>query len=334
MALSARIFSFHLIRLLFAALITFGVSELTFRLYDSVTVLHDNIDVWVRNTSKDLQEHPLLGYRYPPLKVLNSIEQADEFGMPNVTGALQWPSVEVVGIGDSYVHIANRVFFERFKQKNLRYHSLALFGYGPGTYNILMREYGFTLRPKVYLYFVYVGNDPGDVRRHERWLASGKSWYDFNGGYFMPIERTGYFWGWRLFLGRAKEFARNTLSRMDPERYAAIKGLVRKDDAETVFEYVLQAKGLSERQQVSLVVLIIPRVGDHKPFLDPIADGLINLCARNGIDCLDLDPAFGDVKGRGRLFAPDGHWNEAGIEAAWTFLWERKVVPLVASSRN
>src|SRR5437870_2107858 len=154
---------FHLIRLLIALVITFALCELSFRVYDFVTTPYQNIDVWVKNTSHDLQEHPLLGYTYPPNKVLGDFEQADEFGMPNVPEALQWDKVDVIGIGDSYVYLANRVFFERFKTHTVRYHSLALFGYGPGAYNVLMREYGSQFSPKVYLYFITTGNDPGDV---------------------------------------------------------------------------------------------------------------------------------------------------------------------------
>jgi len=44
-----------------------------------------------------------------------------------------------------------------------------------------------------------------------------------------------------------------------------------------------------------------------------------------------LDPAFGDVGSRDRLFAPDGHWNEAGMQAAWTYLWDNRLQSLVSS---
>ncbi len=332
MTLKTRTISFHLIRGVIALIITLGLGELSFRFYDAVTALHDNVDVWVRETSKDLQEHRLLGYRVPPHKMWNDGTQADEFGMPNVPEALRWPTVDVVAIGDSYVQLANQVFFARFKAHDIKYHSLALFGYGPGAYNILLTQYGARLKPRFYLYFVYVGNDPGDVRRYESWLKSGKSWWEFNGGYFMPIERQGYLWGWRLFLGRAKAFLRNTLSRMNREGYATLKTLIRRDDAETVFEYVVRAQEESRRQRIPLLVLIIPRLAHDKPFLDPIAERLLDLCSRNGVLSLDLDPAFGDAEARGRFFAPDGHWNQAGIEAAWTFLWERRLAAIVAGS--
>ena len=315
---------------------TFVLCEVSFRAYDYVTTPHDNRDndVWIQNTSREVEEHPLLGYRYPPGKVLGDFEQADEFGMPNVPEALELDKVDVVGIGDSYVYLANRVFFERFKAHAIRYHSLALFGYGPGTYNIMMREYGPKFNPKVYLYCTYLGNDPGDVRRYESWLASGKSWYDFNGGYFMPIQRKGYVWGWHLFLGRARGFARNVISRVSPETYGALKGLIKRDDSETVFEYAEQANELARRQQIALIVLIVPRMAKQKPFLDPIVTKLIGLCAKNEIACIDLDPAFGDMEDRDRYFASDGHWNEAGMQAAWTYLWDRKLSGLMSLHRS
>jgi hypothetical protein len=311
--------------------VTTAVCEVTFRVYDALTTPHHNTDTWVKETSRKVQEHPLLGYTYPPNKVINDSRQADEFGMSNVPEALQWKKVDVVGIGDSYAQVANGVFFERFKANELRYHSLAIFGYGPGQYNVLMREYGPKLHPKVYLYFVYLGNDPGDIRRYENWQASGKTWYEFNDGYFMPIQRRGVFWGWRLFLGRAKGFTRTVLSR---KAYGALKGIVKRDEAETVFEYVLRANVLAQGQKTPMLVLIIPRMARHKPLLDPIANKLADLCAKNNIACLDLDPAFGDVEGRARFFAPDGHWNEAGIQASWAYLWDRKRTTFIPAQKS
>lgn len=123
----------------------------------------------------------------------------------------------------------------------------------------------------------------------------------------------------------------NTISRVNPDSYAALRGLVKRDDAETVFEYVLQARELAARQQAALLVVIVPRTPDHKPLLDPIASKLVNMCAGNGITCLDLDPAFGDIRSRDRLFAQDGHWNDAGMHAAWTYLWDTKLQSLLST---
>jgi hypothetical protein len=320
---------FALILLVF----TFALCEVSFRAYDYVTTPQDNLnmDVWVKKTSKEVEEHPLLGYRRVPNQVVDDLTQADEFGMLNAREALAWEKVDVVGIGDSYIDLARRVFFERFKAHNVKYHSLAIFGYGPGTYNVLMKEYGPKLSPKVYVYSMYLGNDPGDVRRYESWRASGKSWYDYNGGYVFPIERRGPVWGWHLFLGRAKSFVRNLVSRINPDTYGALRGLVIRDDAETVFEYILQAKELARKQDVALLVVIVPRTPSHKPLLDPIAGKLLGLCAGKEIICLDLDPALGDTESRDKYFAPDGHWNEAGMHAAWTYLWDNKLQSLMYS---
>lgn len=320
---------FTLILLVF----TFALCEVSFRAYDYFTMPQDNLnmDAWIKKTSREVEEHSLLGYRYPPKQVIDEQTQADEFGMRNAREALAWDKVDVAGIGDSYIDNAHRVFFERFKAQDVKYHSLAIFGYGPANYNVLMREYGSKLSPKVYVYATYLGNDPGDVRRYESWRASGKGWYEYNGGYVFPIERRGLVWGWHLFIGRAKSFLRNLVSRVNPKTYSALRGLVKKDDAETVFEYVLQAKELAQKQGAALLVVIVPRTGGHKPLLDPIATKLIGLCAGKEITCLDLDPAFGDVGNRDGLFAPDGHWNEAGMHAAWTYLWNSKLQSLIAT---
>jgi hypothetical protein len=308
--------------------ITLVLCEAAFRAYDAATNPIVNIDGWIKKESAELQDHPLLGYAYPPHKTRGDDWEADAFGLPNVAEALQWNQVDVVGIGDSYVDVADRVFFNQFKSRSLRYHSLALFGYGPGQYNVLLEQYGLTFRPKIFLYVVYVGNDPGDVRRYEAWRASGKGWFAFNGGYFTPIERQGCCWGWRLFTGRAKRFSRNIVSRLSRETYQKFKGVLKADDAETVFPYVARADQLARRHGIPLLMLIVPRIADHKPYLDPIANNLIALCSTAGLDCLDLDAAFGDPKTRSKFFAEDGHWNELGERTAWTYVWDRKLSTL------
>lgn len=316
---------------LIMVIVTFSLCEIAFRAYDYFTMPQGNLnmDVWIKNISQVVEDHPLLGYRYPPKRLLDEQTQADEFGMRNVREALTWDRVDVIGVGDSYVDNAHRVFFERFKTQGFKYHSLALFGYGPANYNVMMREYGSKLSPKVYLYTTYLGNDSGDIRRYENWLASGKGWYELNGGYVFPIERQGLVWGWRLFIGRTKSFARNLISRANADSYGALRSFVKRDDAETIFEYVLQAKEIASKQQAELLVTIVPRTADHKRLLDPIAGKLVSLCVAKGIECLDLDPAFGEIGDRYPLFAPDGHWNEAGMNAAWSFLWERKLKSLL-----
>ena len=320
---------FALILLVF----TFSLCEVSFRAYDYVTAPQDNLnmDVWIKKISKEVEEHPLLGYRRVPDQVVDDQTQADEFGMLNAREALAWDKVDVVGIGDSYFELACRIFFERFIAHNVKYHSLAIFGYGPANYNVLIKEYGLKLSPKVYLYSTYLGNDPGDVRRYESWRASGKGWYDYNGGFVFPIERRGLVWGWHLFLGRAKSFVRNLVSRINPDTYGALRALVKRDDAETVFAYVLRANELVRNQDAALLVVILPRTAGHKPLLDPIATKLVGLCTSKEIICMDLDPAFGDVGSRDRFFAPDGHWNEAGMQAAWTYLWDNRLQSLVSS---
>ena len=307
--------------------VTFALSEVSFRAYDYFTMPQDNLnmDVWVKKVSREMEEDPLLGYRRVPKQIVDDLTQVDEFGMLNAREALAWNKADVVGIGDSYIDLAHRVFFERFKAHGLKYHSLAIFGYGPANYNVLMREYGSKLNPKVYIYSIYLGNDPGDVRRYESWRASGKGWYEYNGGYVFPIERRGLVWGWHMFIRRAKSFARNVISRVNPDSYSTLRGLVTRDDAETVFEYVLQAKEIAEKQQAELLVAIVPRTASHKPLLDPIASKLVDLCTNKGITCLDLDPAFGDVGSRDKLFAPDEHWNQTGMQIAWTYLWDNRL---------
>jgi hypothetical protein len=292
-----------------------------------------NMDVWIRNISMQVQEHPTLGYQYIPMHVFEDGTQADQFGMRNVKEALQDETVEVVAVGDSYIEAASRVFYDQFDRQGAKFHALGIFGYGPANYNIVMKEFGAKLQPKVYVYSTYLGNDPGDVRRFESWRASGKGWYEYNGGYVFPIERQGLAWGWRLFLGRAKGFARNLVSRIGPDSAAALRSMVRQDEAETIFQYVAGAKEIADQQHAELVVTIVPRTAHDKPILDPIAAKLTSLCTAKGITCLDLDPSFGDVSTRGRLFAPDEHWNDAGIEVVWKYLWDEKLHTLLGGER-
>ncbi len=306
---------------------TFALCEVTFRAYDYFTRPRGDISVddWVKQVSGDLEEHPLLGYRRKPNEQIDETTQVDKFGLANTREAAASDIADVVGIGDSFVEGARQVFFEKFKAENLKYHSLALFGYSPPNYNVLMSEYGVQLHPKAYVYTTYLGNDPGDIKRYEAWRATGKGWFAHNGGFVFPIERQGLVWGWHLLIARAKSFARGVISRTKPDAYASLRGLAGKGDAETIFDYILQAKDVARNQGVRLQVAIVPRSAAHKPLLDPVAAKLVRLCTAQEIDCLDLDPAFGPVEDRARLFAPDGHWNEAGMAAAWAYLWDRKL---------
>lgn len=312
-------------------IMTFVLCEVFFRVGDYFTAAYsaETVDAWVKRISPELEEHSLLGYRRKPNQVLDELTQVDQFGLANSREGLGWQTVDVVGVGDSMMETAQRVFFERFKGQGVRYHSLALFGYGPANYDVLIREFGPKLRPKVFLYAATLGNDPGDVRRYESWRASGKGWYDYNGGYAFQIQRQGLVWGWRLFISRLKESARNVISKLKPDSYAALRNLAGRGDATTVFPYVLQAKELAHKQEAELQVVIVPRTPRDKPLLDPIAKELVSLCTAKQIDCLDLDPAFGPVESREKFFAPDGHWNELGMDAAWTYVWDRNLQSLL-----
>src|SRR5262249_25404493 len=159
--------------------------------------------------------------------------------------ALAWDKVDVVGVGDSYIDISHKEVFDLFKAEGVKYHALGLFGYGPPQYNILMKEFGGSLAPKLYVYSTYLGNDPGDVLRYEQWRASGEEWFAHNGGYVFPIERRGFVWGWRLFISRSKGYARGLISRVNPDSYASLRTLMKRDDAEAIFEYALEAKKLA-----------------------------------------------------------------------------------------
>jgi hypothetical protein len=319
--------------ILVLAVFTAGLGEVGFRVYDYLTNPNDNsdVDTWIREVSRQLEEHPSLGYRRIPNQVLDERTQVDRFGMANAREAVPQESADVVGIGDSYMEGAQRTFFGRFEAEGLKYHSLALFGYGLANYEVLMKEFAPSLHPRLYVYATYLANDPGDAQRYETWRASGKSWFDHNGGYVFPIERRGLVWGWRLFFARGKRFARNQMGRINPGSWASLRSLVKRDDADLTFEYVLRAKELADQQGVKLLVVIIPRDKNFKPILDPVAKKLVGLCTEKAIDCLDVDPAFGEGEGRERFFAPDKHWNEEGMSVAWTYMWNQKLQSMLAA---
>ena len=107
--------SIHYLFALILLVFTFAICEVSFRAYDHVTSLQDNLnmDVWIKKISKEVEEHPLLGYRRVPKQVVDNLTQADEFGMLNERESLAWDKVDVVGIGDSYIELTSRTFFER-----------------------------------------------------------------------------------------------------------------------------------------------------------------------------------------------------------------------------
>src|SRR5436309_2860132 len=94
--------TFHWGLVVIIVTVTVLLSEASFRMYDFFTAPHKDVDAWVRNISHELEQHPRLGYRYPPFKILNERERADEFGMRNAVEAYRRNGAEVVGVGDSY----------------------------------------------------------------------------------------------------------------------------------------------------------------------------------------------------------------------------------------
>ena len=89
--------------------------------------------------------------------------------------------VNIIGLGDSFVHDAANTFYEYFDRHSLFYYSLAMHRHSPPQYNIILRDYAAPLRPDWIIYGLYE-NDFDEAEDFDAWRESGVDWFAFHSG--------------------------------------------------------------------------------------------------------------------------------------------------------
>ena len=93
-------------------------------------------------------------------------------GPPAVARLASGEPVQVVGLGDSFMHGAAVLLHDAFAAAGHSYHSRAMHRHCPPQYNLILKRYALPLAPAVVLYGISE-NDYTDIDDFERWQRSG-----------------------------------------------------------------------------------------------------------------------------------------------------------------
>jgi len=273
--------------------------------------------------------------------------QYDEHGFRN---RLTLTRADVVAIGDSFVEaglVPDRdLLTSRLAAAfGVEIANLGQGGYGPQQELIVLRRYGKPLRPRLVLWFVFEGNDLGDVHRYEQFRRD------------LQVRRTASLVD-RLFTvsalrtlqwvvapdaTRDSTEARRRSCRFDARAedtalvdplnlYFAYAGAELTEDdlrALDVLQRSVQMAATEVRSEgAAFLLLFVPtKYRVHAGVCTPPADGYLSEWRINdlparlgawaqsaGVDYLDLTGPLRAAAERGLLtyFPDDGHWNSAG----------------------
>ena len=283
---------------------------------------------WIQS---HLTAHPQLGFLWQPNlrerdDVLISWRDADPFLLTtDADGFLNTPEaiearrrgqpIDIVGLGDSFIHDAAETFRGTFAAAGLAYYSLAMHRHSPPQYNRILEQYALALRPTWALYGISE-HDYADITDFQAWERSGLDWFQYHSGTWCGPPRSTLGWGsfapgiysgWRTAVMHAGRFAR----RAGPELTRAVAEIA---------GYAVSAHRAAEAGGIQLLVLLIPskQTALRGAYSSPNAhDELYSLLRAAGVSVLDLRGSFRDHPDSGNLFYKlDGHWNRAGMRVA------------------
>ncbi len=266
-----------------------------------------------------VSDHVLLPWNDQVVEPLST----DGWGFRNAPAAIAWLDegrpVDVVGLGDSFMHDASGVFAELFATRGLFYYSLAMHRHSPPQYTRILDAYAVALKPFSLVYGLYE-NDFREARDFHTWERSGLDWFEYHSGTWAgpPIAN-----------GAATRFVR----RHFPGSYGFYRDLTREGRARreaellaaegpaALREEVLRAAGLAREHGIRLLVVLIPGKRSALEGATP-EFVLLELLARQlrGADLrvLDLLPILADPARdpESLYYRVDSHWNARGMQVA------------------
>jgi hypothetical protein len=246
----------------------------------------------------------------------------DAWGFRNATRAIAWRRegrpVDVVGLGDSFMHDAAYAFHELFGQRGLFYYNLAMHRHSPPQYNRIFADWVARLRPRAVVYGVFE-NDFREARDFEAWRASGQDWFSYHSGTWA---------GPPVATGAATRFAR----RFFPGGYGFYRSVTRHGRArreahwledegvDALTAYAIEAVAIARDQGAALLLVMIPSRATVLEAPTPEAVAMAEVradLASRGLAVLDLTPVFQSAPDPASLYYRiDAHWNARGIRVA------------------
>jgi hypothetical protein len=260
---------------------------------------------------------------------LNDIEPAplstDEFGIINLPEAIQarrnGHSVDIVGLGDSFMEIAHKQFHEGFRDHGLFYYSLALHRLCPGQYNVLLGRHS-AMAPRVVVYGVFE-NDFSETSDWLDWQASGLDWFSYHSGTWCgpPVGVNPYT---RFTHTRARgwyAFGRILNANLRGERMT-LTGPSEKE-IDNVIEAIKHAKTSANAMNARFVLVLIPGKQSAVSGNSREAaayDALLH--ALPDIEVVDLRAIFREHSlPKSLYYERDSHWNERGVGLAFEHIF-------------
>jgi lysophospholipase L1-like esterase len=277
-----------------------------------------------------------------------AVHHTDGFGFRN---PWPWPTkADIVALGDSLVFgygVEDDQAWPAILARSLphnRIMNFGLIGAGPQQYLRIYETFGTKLHPKLVLVGAFMANDFWDASMFDRWLNSGvggnfmvwnaRGRFEFNwkhplGGIKGELKLHSYLFNllqaghnlWQWGKPRTLFFANGARLQVSPNRLDGAAIIARPERRE--FRLALDAFESIQRialKQGSHVVVVfqpskeqvyLPLLGLDPP--DP-SHGLSEALGKQGIDFLDLTPAFREHAKRGEclFYEQDGHPNVRG----------------------
>jgi len=221
---------------------------------------------------------------------------------------------DVVGLGDSFLQVAEEEFYERFMDAGLLYYSLAMHHQGPPHYNRILADHALDLGPGWVLYGISE-NDYVDAFDFERWEESGLDWFAFHSGSWCGPPSSG-----SPAVDRLRTALRGTWAVWRALRVGLWPDPPPRVDPRVVRDYVLEARDAATAAGMRFTVLIIPSKASalHRPTEDAARhEALLGLLRESGVEVVDLRSALVAAPGSPSLFYErDSHWNRTGQKIA------------------
>jgi hypothetical protein len=275
-----------------------------------------------------LRTHPTLGYLWesnislpggtPWMDQVPRALTTDAMGFFNHPSAISRLAadehVNIVGLGDSFVHDAANTFYQFFDRHSLFYYSLAMHRHSPPQYNIILRDYALPLRPDWIIYGLYE-NDFDEAEDFEAWRESGVDWFTFHSGTWAGWPTGGGAFD-RLTQRYIPEVRRRFLRACD--RYGFLRAPVAQS-GERVAKKVVSALDIANQMKSNFLLVLIPSkktmMRGATPQAQLYTDLLNQVRQRADLHILDLAPRFRTCCGdpASLYYKIDGHWNEAGM---------------------
>ena len=187
----------------------------------------------IQKTQSLLKLHPRIGYLwkktigYDSGTILKWRDQAptvlstDSIGFKNPPEAIQareeGKQIDIIGLGDSFIHDASGVFYLHFRANNMFYYNMAMHRQSPPQYNIILDDYVKIENPDFVIYGLHE-TDFKEARDFENWKRSGIDWFTYHSGTWCgpPLNNNrikrffiknlkGSYAFYRLFVARLEE---------------------------------------------------------------------------------------------------------------------------------